>query len=101
MVLTNSLLNHSFSFQYVILLNFRGSLSFKTCCYGINLFQVVIITTILLATFYVDVYLFVIAAFAFFKLMLVLLFCMDIPKINDFDCKSYKEIWIVLELAWL
>jgi hypothetical protein len=48
------------------LLNFRRSLSFKTCCYGINLFQVVIITTILLATFYVDVYLFVIATFALF-----------------------------------
>jgi hypothetical protein len=41
-------------------------LSFKTCCYGINLFQVVIITTMLLATFYVDVYFFVISTFALF-----------------------------------
>jgi hypothetical protein len=49
--------NHSSSFQYVVPLNFRGSLSFKTC-YGINLFQVVIITAMLLATFYVDVYIF-------------------------------------------
>jgi hypothetical protein len=66
MVLTNSLLNHSSSFQYVIPLNLKGSLSFKTCCYGINLFQVVIITTMLLATFYIDVYFFVIATFALF-----------------------------------
>jgi hypothetical protein len=58
MVLANSFLNHSSSFQYVIPLNFRGSLSFKTFCYGTNLYQVVIITTMLLATFYVDVFFF-------------------------------------------
>jgi len=56
----------------------------------------------LLATFYVDVYIFCHSGLCFvFKLMIVLLFCMDIPKTNDLDYKSYKEIWIVVEMACL